>query len=116
LYLALAVYAIGSTLAAFMTNISEFYVLAIVIGCVQGGVQGLSRSYYASLIPVDAPGEFFGFYNMVTKFSHVLGPVLVGLAALVSAEPKYVLLALVPLFVFGGLLLAVTKKPANNAI
>jgi UMF1 family MFS transporter len=116
LYLALAVYAIGSTLAAFMTNISEFYVLAIVIGCVQGGVQGLSRSYYASLIPVDAPGEFFGFYNMVTKFSHVLGPVLVGLAALVSDEPKYVLLALVPLFVFGGLLLAVTKKPANNAI
>jgi MFS-type transporter involved in bile tolerance (Atg22 family) len=53
---------------------------------------------------------------MVTKFSHVLGPVLVGLAALVSDEPKYVLLALVPLFVFGGLLLAVTKKPANNAI
>jgi len=46
---------------------------------------------------------------MVTKFSHVLGPVLVGLAATFTDEPKYVLLALVPLFVFGGLLLGFVK-------
>jgi UMF1 family MFS transporter len=110
LYLALIVYSVTASLAAFMTSINEFYVLAIIIGCVQGGVQGLSRSYYASLIPSKAPGEFFGFYNMVTKFSHVLGPVLVGLAATFSDEPKFVLLALVPLFVFGGLMLAAVKK------
>ena len=97
-----------------MTTINEFYVLAIVIGCVQGGVQGLSRSYYASLIPTNSPGEFFGFYNMVTKFSHVLGPVLVGLAATFTDEPRYVLLVLVPLFVFGGLLLATVRTEAGN--
>jgi UMF1 family MFS transporter len=62
------------------------------------------------LIPANAPGEFFGFYNMVTKFSHVLGPVLVGLAATFTDEPKYVLLALVPLFVFGGLLLGFVRE------
>ena len=105
LYLALTVYTLVSSWASFMTEVNEFYVLAIIIGCVQGGVQGLSRSFYASLIPASAPGEFFGFYNMVTKLSHVLGPVLVGLAATLSDDPKYVLLALVPLFIGGALLL-----------
>jgi UMF1 family MFS transporter len=115
LYLALAVYAIVSSLAGYMTDVKHFYVLAIIIGCVQGGVQGLSRSYYASLIPAEAPGEFFGFYNMVTKFSHVLGPVLVGLAATFSDDPKFVLLALVPLFVFGGLLLTTVRSEAASS-
>ncbi|MCK5325191.1 MAG: MFS transporter, partial [Woeseiaceae bacterium] len=84
-------------------------------GCVQGGVQGLSRSLYASIIPPDQPGEFFGFYNMLTKFAHVLGPILVGIAATVSDEPKWVLLALMPLFIGGGMLLGVVreKRPVN---
>ncbi len=109
LYFALAVYITVSGWAGFMTEVSEFYVLAIIIGCVQGGVQGLSRSLYARLIPADAPGEFFGFYNMVTKASHVLGPVLVGIAATFSDEPKFVLLALLPLFILGAILLSTVR-------
>ena len=106
IYLALAVYIAVSSWAGFMTEVGEFYTLAIVIGCVQGGVQGLSRSLYASLIPSDSPGEFFGFYNMVTKLSHVVGPFLVGIAAIVSDDPKFILLALLPMFVVGVALLA----------
>lgn len=106
LYLALSVYIAVSAMAGFMTNIKEFYVLAIVVGCVQGASQGLSRSLYASLIPEESPGEFFGFYNMVTKASHVLGPLIVAVAATVSDEPRYVLLALLPLFVAGAILLS----------
>jgi len=105
IYFALAVYVAVSSWAVFMTEVHQFYIMAIIIGCVQGGVQGLSRSLYASLIPPDQPGEFFGFYNMVTKFSHVLGPVLVGLAATFSEDPKFVLLILLPLFIGGALLL-----------
>ncbi|MDH3417036.1 MAG: MFS transporter, partial [Gammaproteobacteria bacterium] len=105
IFLALAVYIIVSSWAGFMTDVSQFYVLAIVIGCVQGGVQGLSRSLYASLIPADQPGEFFGFYNMVTKLSHVLGPLIVGIAATFSDEPRFVLLVLIPLFILGAILL-----------
>ena len=105
IYLALAVYISVSGWAAFMSDVSEFYVLAIIIGCVQGGVQGLSRSLYASLIPKDAPGEFFGFYNMVTKLSHVVGPFMVGIAAIVSDDPKFILLALLPMFIIGASLL-----------
>jgi len=105
IYFALVVYVAVSSWAVFMTDVRQFYIMAIIIGCVQGGVQGLSRSLYASLIPPGQPGEFFGFYNMVTKFSHVLGPVLVGLAATFSEDPKFVLLILLPLFIGGALLL-----------
>ena len=60
---------------------------------------------YASLIPQDQPGEFFGFYNMMTKFSHVVGPMAVGVAALFSDSPAVVLVVLLPMFILGGLLL-----------
>ena len=48
--------------------------MAVVIGLVQGGVQSLSRSYFARLIPAEKGGEYFGFYNMVGKFAAILGP------------------------------------------
>ncbi len=105
LYLGLAVYIVITCWAAFLRDVQQFYVMAIIIGMVQGGVQGMSRSLYASLIPVEHSGEFFGFYNMVTKFSHVLGPVLVGIVAFVTDEPKYILVVLLPMFVLGALLL-----------
>ena len=110
LYIALAVYIAVSSFAVFMTSITQFFVMAIVVGCVQGAAQGLSRSLYAKLIPADAPGEFFGFYNMVTKAAHVLGPALVGIATLMTDEPKVVLLAVLPLFVLGGLVLGRVAK------
>ncbi len=105
IYLALSIYVVVSSWAVFMTDIRQFYVMAIIVGCIQGGVQGLSRSYYASLIPKDQPGEFFGFYNMMTKFSHVIGPTVVGISATMSDSPGIVLVVLLPLFIVGGLLL-----------
>lgn len=111
IYIALAVYIITSSLAVFMTNVTQFFAMAVVVGCVQGAAQGLSRSLYAKLIPQDAPGEFFGFYNMVTKFAHAFGPGLVGIAAVMSDNPRVILLALLPLFILGGLILASVRKP-----
>jgi len=105
IYLALTIYVLVSCWAVFMTEVRQFYVMAIIVGCIQGGVQGLSRSFYATLIPKDQPGEFFGFYNMMTKFSHVIGPTVVGLAALFSDSPAIILVVLLPLFISGGLLL-----------
>jgi UMF1 family MFS transporter len=101
-----------------MDDVKQFYIMAIIIGSVQGGVQGLSRSLYASLIPADQPGEFFGFYSTLTKFAHVLGASLVGIAAMLSSDPSWVLLALLPLFIGGGMLLAVVRvvpAPSSQA-
>lgn len=115
IYFALAVYIGACMWGVVMDTFEEFLVMAIIIGCVQGGVQGLSRSLYASLIPPEQPGEFFGFYNMTTKFAHVLGPAMVAITAMLSDEPKWVLLVLMPLFFSGAFLLALVRERPVSA-
>ena len=78
IYIAIGVYVAATFWGITMTRKEEFYVLAVVIGLVQGGIQALSRSYYSRLIPADKPAEFYGFYNMLGKFAAIIGPVLVG--------------------------------------
>jgi MFS transporter, UMF1 family len=84
IYLALAVYMAVTLWGAFMRRPEEFYLLAAVIGLVQGGIQALSRSYYARLIPSEQSAEFFGFYNMLGKFAAIMGPLLMGLTGLIT--------------------------------
>ena len=115
IYFALATYTVLSCWAGFMSEVRQFYVMAIVIGCVQGTVQGLSRSLYASLIPAEQSGEFFGFYNMTTKFAHVFGPLMVGIGSILSDAPEFLLLTLLPLFIGGGLLLSRVRVPDRSA-
>ena len=104
-YLGLAVYSGVAVWAVFLESVSQFYVMAILIGFVQGGVQAMSRSLYASLIPEDRSGEFFGFYNMLTKLAHVLGPFIVGVGTMVSDDPKAILIVLLPLYLVGAAIL-----------
>jgi UMF1 family MFS transporter len=86
IYLALAIYMAVTVWGAFMRRPAEFYILAAVIGLVQGGIQALSRSYYARLIPHASCAEFYGFYNMLGKFSAIAGPVLMGLTGLITKQ------------------------------
>jgi UMF1 family MFS transporter len=102
---ALAVYMAVTTWGAFMTAVWEFYLLAAVIGLVQGGVQSLSRSLYARLIPPGRSAEFFGFYNMLGKFAAVLGPALMGWVGVLSGSPRIGILSVLALFVVGAALL-----------
>jgi UMF1 family MFS transporter len=112
LFVGLAVYIVVGCWAVVLTDVRQFYAMAITVGIVQGGVQGMSRSLYASLIPAGKSGEFFGFYNMMTKFAHVLGPLLVFMVTIVSDEPRYILIALLPLFIAGALILTRVREPA----
>lgn len=102
---ALAVYMAVTAWGAFMTAVWEFYLLAAVIGLVQGGVQSLSRSLYARLIPPGRSAEFFGFYNMLGKFAAVLGPALMGWVGVLSGSPRIGILSVLALFVVGAALL-----------
>jgi len=88
-----------------MTTAMDFYLLACVIGLVMGGIQALSRSLYARLIPPEQSAEFFGFYNMLGKFAAVLGPMLMGLVSMLSGSTRLSILAITVLFAAGGLLL-----------
>ena len=78
IFFCIAVYLFISIWGAFMHNQYEFYILAIVIGLVQGGIQALSRSFYAKIIPINKSAEYFGFYNLLGKFAVVIGPLLIG--------------------------------------
>ena len=89
IFIAIAVYLFVSVWGAFIQEKNEFYVLAIIIGLVQGGIQALSRSFYARIIPVDKSAEYFGFYNMLGKFAAVLGPVVMGGVGLLARSMGY---------------------------
>jgi MFS transporter, UMF1 family len=84
IYIAIAIYMVITLWGTMMTHKHEFYVLAVIIGMVQGGIQALSRSYYSRLIPKNRIAEFYGFYNMLGKFAAILGPVLMGFVGLIA--------------------------------
>jgi UMF1 family MFS transporter len=131
IFLAIAIYMGVTVWGAMMTNRGEFYVMAVIIGLVQGGIQALSRSYYARLIPAEHPAEFFGFYNMLGKFASIVGPALMGTVgllvrrALMPAAPdaeqlarigqiasRASILSLLVLFALGAVLLWRVKDAA----
>jgi UMF1 family MFS transporter len=78
IFIAITVYLFVCIWGALMQSKNEFYILAITIGLVQGGIQALSRSFFAKIVPVERSAEYFGFYNMLGKFAAVIGPVLMG--------------------------------------
>ena len=106
IYLGLSVYVAVTCFAWFMQTERDFYLMAAAVGLVQGGVQSLSRSYFSSLIPADASGQFFGFYNMLGKFAAVLGPAVVGITAALAGDARMALFMLIFFFIAGGFLLS----------
>lgn len=115
IYLGLAVYVLVTSWAWFMRTERDFYFMAATVGLVQGGVQSLSRSYFARLIPAESAGQFFGFYNMLGKFAAVLGPLVVGVTAALTGNPRLALFTLVFFFLAGGFLLSrVNESAAPN--
>ncbi|HMU90900.1 MAG TPA: MFS transporter [Pseudomonadales bacterium] len=109
LYIGLAVYMLVTLGGAWLNSAWQFYLLAVTIGLVQGGVQSLSRAYFARVIPAERSGELFGFYNMIGKFAAVLGPLLVGLTSWLSGSNRLGLLSL--LLLFGSGLWLLTRLP-----
>ena len=102
---AIIVYIIVVLFSSQMDTALEFYMVASVIGLVQGGVQAISRSFFSTLIPGNKAAEFFGFYNFIGKSSVFLGPFMVSGIALITGRPSYGILSLLILFIPGLILL-----------
>jgi UMF1 family MFS transporter len=118
IYIGLAVFTGVTVFAYFMHSEWQFYVLAAIFGTVQGGVQALSRSYFSTLIPRERAGEYFGFYNMLAKFAAVLGPLVMGLVAILTGNQRLSIVALTLFFMIGAWLLSrvrVATVPASAA-
>jgi UMF1 family MFS transporter len=84
IYLAIGIYMLITIGGTMMTQKYQFYILAVAIALVQGGIQALSRSYYSRLIPKGQEAEYYGFYNMLGKFAVIFGPILMGVVGLIA--------------------------------
>jgi len=114
IFTGLLIYVIVTVWASVMSSATEFYFLAFAIGLAQGGIQALSRSMYARMIPAGRSAEYFGFYNMLGKFAAILGPVMMGWVGVLSGSPRIGILSLLVLFTAGGLILMKVKDAGAN--
>ena len=110
LLLTIVLYLVVISYSAFLSNAMEFYVLASMVGAIQGGIQSISRSYYATLIPKNESGEYFGFYNMFGRAGAFLGPALVAIFVTIFNDTRYGLIPIAALFIMGGIILLKVKN------
>lgn len=89
-----------------------FWLLAVMVGTCQGGIQAMSRSYFGKQTPPEKSNEYFGFYDIFGKFAAVLGPGLYALIKGVSGRSSYAILGIILLFFAGGILLVFARNAA----
>lgn len=105
LYLALLGYAAVTAVGYASRTATGFFILAFLVGTVQGGSMALSRSLFATLIPRHKTAEFFGFFGVFEKLGSVAGPALFAASISATGTSRNAVLALVLFFVAGALLL-----------
>jgi UMF1 family MFS transporter len=105
-FLGLLAYTIISIIGYFMTTATHFFILAGLVGVVQGGTQALSRSLFATLIPAHKSGEFFGFYSVFEKFSSIFGPLLFSVTIALTGSSRNAILSVIAFFAIGAAVLA----------
>ncbi len=94
-------YTILCGFAWFVHTERDFFLMAIGVSMFQGGCQALSRSLFASMIPLDRSSEFFGFYDVSSKFASIIGPALLATVARFTGESRDGVFALIVLFLGG---------------
>ncbi|HEY7505580.1 MAG TPA: MFS transporter [Gemmatimonadales bacterium] len=109
LFLGLLAYTVISILGYYMTTAAHFYILAGLVGVVQGGTQALSRSLFASMIPQHKSGEFFGFFSIFEKFAGIFGPLIFAGTIAVTGSSRNAILSVIGFFAVGAALLALVK-------
>ena len=111
LYVGISIYIIICIYAFFLKTAVDFWILAMLVATSQGGIQSLSRSFYAKLVPKEKSNEFFGFYNIFGKFASIMGPLLVGLTAQMTGRSNMGVFSLIILFVIGIIILTRVSEP-----
>ncbi len=116
LFVGLAVY-LGVTVLGFhMTNALHFWMLAGLVGMVQGGTQALSRSLYASMIPAYKSGELFGFYGVMDKFAGMFGPLVMAAVITATGSSRMSILSVAAFFIVGALILSLVDVEEGRRV
>jgi UMF1 family MFS transporter len=108
--IALGVYTLTSIVGYFMDSVTDFYVLAGLVGTVQGGAQALSRALFARLIPQNKTSEFFGFFAVAERFATVLGPLVFWMSVTLTGSSRTAVLFIVVFFIAGAALLSLVDE------
>ncbi len=110
LYYGIVMYGITILVVSQIQAGREFlmFVVAILVGSAQGGIQSVSRSYFARMLPIEKANEFFGFFSVFGKFSGIFSPFLLGLLFGYVEVNRAVLILLIPLSI-GAVILSFVK-------
>ena len=114
-FFALTVYTGISVLGFYMTTAWQFFVLAFMVGTVQGGSQALSRSMFARMIPLAKSSEYFGFFSVFEKFAGIAGPALFAASVTVFGSSRIAVLSVIFFFIAGALVLSRVDLAAGEA-
>ncbi len=115
-FLGLMTYAGISMIGYFMKTATHFFILAGLVGMVQGGTQALSRSLFATLIPAHKSGEFFGFYSVFEKFSSIFGPLLFAVTIERTGSSRNAILSVIVFFALGAMILAFVRVEEGQRV
>jgi UMF1 family MFS transporter len=106
IYFAIFTYCVICLIALFMNPARDlrtltimFWALAMLVGTAQGGIQALSRAYFGRIIPKDKSNEYFGFYNVCSRFASVVGTAIFGVITMLTGQPHYGIAGIAVLFI-----------------
>ena len=108
--LGISVYFIICLYALNLKTSRDFWILALLVGTSQGGLQALSRSYFGKIIPKDSGSEFYGFYNILGKFSAVMGPFIVAIVTQMTGQSTIGAASISVLFLIGLIVFAILPR------
>jgi len=118
IYISLMIYLIITIRGYFLDSAMDFWILAGMVGLVQGGAQALSRSLYGSMIPENKSAEFYGFFGVSSKFAAITGPFVFALVGQLTGSSRLGIISVASFFILGILVLSTVdvekgRKEAN---
>ena len=106
IYLALIIYTGITFYGYFLDSALDFWILAGIVGMVQGGAQALSRSLYGAMVPEAKSAEFFGFFGVSSKFAAIVGPTVFAYTGQLTGSSRYGIIAVASFFILGMIFLS----------
>ena len=100
--------------AFFLKTEVQFWILAILVGMFQGGIQALSRSYYGKIIPKDHANEYYGFYDIFGKSASILGSFMVATTTTITGNPSWGVLSIAILLILALAFLLAQRDPTSR--
>ena len=100
--------------AFFLRAALEFWILAILVGMFQGGIQALSRSYYGKIIPKNRANEYYGFYDIFGKTASIIGTFLVATTTSLTGNASVGVLSIAILLIVALIFLLLQKDPTRK--